>query len=368
MQDFLRAFPYLISMVFVPLLAIGAIYGGPYVLLVPVFGFATVAALDLVSGIDQSNRDPSDETGLFWHKAITIIWLPLQVLMIFGVITALSWSDHIEGAARAGLVIGLGIVTGGVGIVYAHELMHQRNRLERFCGEWLMVSVLYGHFMSEHLLVHHVKVATAEDSATARYNESIYAFFARVLPGSLRSAWSAETARLRRRERSVWSFANPFWRYGLGALGFLFVAWLIGGWAGVGWYLMQSIIAVLILESINYVEHYGLTRKYLGGGKYEQVRPKHSWNAGQMFSNYYLINLQRHSDHHFKPDRRYPLLQTYAEEEAPQLPLGYAMMLMLAQNPWAWRRVMNPRVRRWRSMHYPEVTDWSAYRRGVHIG
>ncbi len=369
MRNFVHALPFVLSLSFVTLVAIGAIYGGGAVLLVPIFGFLVVAILDLLAGLDQSNRDPeTGEEALFWHRIITIVWLPLQLAMIYGSIIALMWFDHITGAARWGQMIGVGIITGGVGIVFAHELMHQKNRLERACGEWLMISVLYGHFVSEHLLVHHVKVATAGDSATARYNESVYAFMLRVLPGSLRSAWAVEAGRLKQKERPLWHSANPFWRYGLGALGALFVAWLIGGFAGVGWFLLQAGIAIFLLESINYIEHYGLTRKYLGNGKYEHVRPKHSWNAGQMFSNYYLINLQRHSDHHYKPDRRYPLLQTYAEVEAPQLPLGYAMMVLVAQNPWAWRRIMNPRVRRWRSMHYPEITDWSGYRSGVHQG
>lgn len=369
MQNVANALPYLMSFGFLPLLALGAIHGGSWVLLVPLYGFIVVSALDLLTGLNGNNRDPqTDDAALFWHRALTVAWLPLQLIAIFGSIAVLSWSDHIEGAARYGLIISLGLITGGVGIVFAHELMHQKNRVERFCGEWLMISVLYGHFVSEHLLVHHLKVATAEDSATARYNESLYGFLLRVLPGSLRSAWRIEAERLARKERSVFDRRNPFWRYTAGGAGFLLLAWLIGGLPGIGWFLLQAGIAIFLLESINYVEHYGLTRKYLGHGKYEHTRPKHSWNAGQMISNYTLINLQRHSDHHYKPDRRYPLLQTYAETDAPQLPFGYSLMVIMAQNPWLWRRVMNPRVRRWRSMHYPEITDWSAYRSGQHVG
>ncbi len=365
----IKALPYTISLLFIPLSAIGAIWGGGLLWLVPLFGFVSVALLDFIAGVDQTNQNTqTDEAALWWHRAITVIWLPLQIALIFGCIFAITRFDHLEGGEPVGLMLGVGLITGGVGIVFAHEMMHQKNSVERFCGEWLMISVLYGHFVSEHLLVHHSKVATASDSATARYNESLYAFWVRVIPGSFASAWQVETMRLKQRERPVWHKSNPFWRYGLGALGFLTVAYFIGGMAGVGWFLLQAGIAILLLEAINFIEHYGLTRKYLGGGKFEHVRPKHSWNAGQMFSNYYLINLQRHSDHHYKPDRRYPLLQTYAEGEAPQLPFGYAVMVMIAQNPWLFRRLMNPRVRRWRSMHYPEVTDWSPYRRGEHLG
>ena len=113
------------------------------------------------------------------------------------------------------------------------------------------------------------------------------------------------------------------------------------------------------------MEHYGLTRRHLGEGKYEHVKPHHSWNASQRASNWLLINLQRHSDHHFKPDRRFPLLQSYSEEEAPQLPYGYPIMVAIAMNPLWWRRMMNPRVRAWRKFHYPDIKDWTPYNKAL---
>ena len=141
----------------------------------------------------------------------------------------------------------------------------------------------------------------------------------------------------------------------------LVLATLIGGWAGLGLFLFQAMVAISQLELVNYVEHYGLTRKHLGGGKYEPVAPRHSWNAAHKASNWLLINLQRHSDHHYKPDRRFPLLQNYDADEAPQLPYGYPIMTMAAMVPPIWRRIMNPRVRKWRGMYYPEITDWRPY-------
>jgi len=170
---------------------------------------------------------------------------------------------------------------------------------------------------------------------------------------------------LRRRGRGVWHPANPFWRYGALQAGFLVLAFWIGGWVGLGLFVWQAFVAVLHLELTNYIEHYGLTRKHLGEGRYEHVLPRHSWNAAHRASNWLLINLQRHSDHHYKPDRRFPLLQTYSDEEAPQLPYGYPAMVVLAAVPPLWRRVMNPRVRAWRRQFYPEVADWSAYKAGT---
>jgi alkane 1-monooxygenase len=158
--------------------------------------------------------------------------------------------------------------------------------------------------------------------------------------------------------------ANPFWRYWALQGGFLVLAFLLGGWVGVGLFIYQAFIAVWQLELVNYIEHYGLTRKHLGDGRYEHVLPRHSWNSAQMASNRLLINLQRHSDHHYKPDRRFPLLQNHTEAEAPQLPYGYPVMTLAAMVPPLWRRVMNPRVRRWRGQYYPEITDWKPYSNG----
>ena len=158
---------------------------------------------------------------------------------------------------------------------------------------------------------------------------------------------------------------NPFWLYGALQLAALGLAFLIGGWIGIALFLWQALVAIWQLELVDYIEHYGLTRQHLGDGRYEHVLPHHSWNSAHKVSNWLLINLQRHSDHHYKPDRRFPLLQTYDEDEAPQLPLGYPAMAAVAMVPPLWRRLMNPRVRAWRRRFYPGVTDWSEYNKGL---
>jgi alkane 1-monooxygenase len=284
-----------------------------------------------------------------------------------GLLVWLLWyvpgAAHLGGWERAGVFFGMGVASGTVGITYAHELMHQKNRLERWLGDLLMTSVLYGHFRSEHLLVHHRYVGTPRDPVTARYNEGFHRFFPRVLWGCLASAWRAEAAMLARRGRPAWHLSNPFWRYVALQAGWLCLAWGLGGALGLGLFVFQAFVAVWQLELVNYVEHYGLTRKHLGEGKYEHVQPRHSWNASQAASNWLLINLQRHSDHHYKPDRRFPLLQTYGAAEAPQLPHGYPLMTMAAMVPPLWRRIMNPRVRAWRKRYYPEIADWGPYKR-----
>lgn len=321
--------------------------------------------LDALGGLNRENPDPqTPDSRLFWYRAITMLWLPVQMVIIFGSIWLVVQGGHLDWWEMLILFYGVGLATGGVGITYAHELMHQRGRFERWLGDLLMASVLYGHFRSEHLLVHHIHVATPRDAVSARYNEGFWRFFARVLPGSFRSALRAEASMQARRGRSPWHRTNPFWRYGALQAGFLALALAVGGWLGPVLFLWQALIAIWLLELTNYVEHYGLTRRHLGKGKYEPVKPRHSWNAAHKVSNWLLINLQRHSDHHYKPARRFPLLQTHGTEEAPQLPMGYPTMVIIAAIPPLWRRLMNPRVRAWRRQFYPDISDWSACKTG----
>jgi alkane 1-monooxygenase len=242
--------------------------------------------------------------------------------------------------------------------------MHQRNRWERWLADILLAMVLYSHFRSEHLLVHHRYVGTPRDPVTARYNEGFHCFYPRVLRQSFVSAFRAEAEKLARKRLPSWHRSNPFWRYAALQGLFLALAFALSGWSGVALFAVQAGTAIWQLELVNYIEHYGLTRKHLGDGRYEHVQPRHSWNADHRASNWLLINLQRHSDHHFKPDRRFPVLQTYDAEEAPQLPFGYPVMTMAAMLPPLWRRIMNPRVRAWRRQHYPEIGDWQAYNKG----
>ena len=360
-----RALPFWISLLLIPVAGVAAYAGSWWVLLLPLFGWGMVTVLDIAGGLEECNPDPGiEEADLFWYRLITLLWFPIQFLVVFG---CLWWATHggLSGTAeKIGLFFGLGLISGAVGIVYAHELLHQKNPIERWLGDLLLSMVLYSHFRTEHLLVHHRYVATPRDPVSARYNEGFHRYFLRVLTQCPRSAWRAEKQMLGRKGLSSLHRSNPFWRYFLLQSAMLSTAFAIGGWAGLGLFCVQAFSAVWQLELTNYIEHYGLTRRHLGEGRYEHVLPRHSWNAAHKVSNWFLINLQRHSDHHYKPDRRFPLLQTYGEDEAPQLPYGYPAMTTLAMIPPLWRRVMNPRVRAWRRQFYPDVSDWKPYNRG----
>ena len=360
---FANALPFWLSLGLIPLAAIATVKGGWWFMLLPSYAWYMTTILDVLVGLNTENPDTdTPESQLFWYRAITIIWFPLQAVTIFGAIWYATRSD-LSGLELLGLFWGLGIASGTIGIVYAHELMHQKNALERWLGDLLMTMALYGHFRSEHLLVHHSWVATPRDLVSARYNQGFWRYFLRVLIHGPGSAWHAETRRLARAGRKPWDRRNPFWRFAALQLAMLVLAFAIGGWHGGALFCWQALVAVWQLELTNYVEHYGLTRRHLGQGRYEPVGPQHSWDSTHRVSNLLLINLQRHADHHLHPMRRFPLLQAYDAARVPQLPTGYPPMTALAMVPPLWRRLMNPRVRAWRRRHYPDISDWSAYKR-----
>lgn len=361
-QERPSAWPYWLTMTFVPLVVLAVLQGGWTILLIPIYGWVLMPLLDMVLGKDLRNPDPeTPDAELFWFRLLTWIWFPVQFLLVFGTLWYLTQVGQRTTLETLGIMFGIGVTTGTVGIVYAHELFHKPHWAERNLGDLLMALVLYGHFRTEHLLVHHPYVGTPRDTVTARYNEGFHRTFFRVLTQGPGSAWRAEKKMLARKGLSPWHLSNPIWKYATLQLMFLALAFVIGGWIGVGLFAFQAFIAVWQLELTNYVEHYGLTRKHLGEGKYEPVRLHHSWDSAHRVSGLLLINLQRHADHHVHPMRRFPLLQVYDPKQVPQLPTGYPPMTALAMIPPVWRRVFNPKVRAWRRQFYPEITDWAPY-------
>jgi len=360
---FIGALPFWLPLLLIPLVWLSATMGGWWVISVPLATWYLFSLLDTTTGLNLDNLDPNTpDASLFWYRFVTLIWPPLQFLTLFGVMAYTAQAPHLSGIELGLIFFGVGVITGTVGINFSHELMHQKNKGERWLGDILLSMVLYSHFRSEHLLVHHRYVGTPRDPVTARYNEGFHRFFPRVLKQSLISAFEAEKTMLARKQLPWSNLRNPFFRYWALQAVMLLLAFLVAGWLGLALFILQAAVAIWQLELVNYIEHYGLTREHLGDGKYEHVKPHHSWNAAHKASNWLLINLQRHSDHHYKPDRRFPLLQNYDADEAPQLPYGYPVMTMAAMVPPIWRRVMNPRVRAWRKQYYPSITDWLPYK------
>lgn len=362
MASFKRAAPFWLSLGTLPIALFSVAHGGWAVCLMPLYTWGLYSFLDLVLGESEDNADlQTPDEDLDWYKMITLIWFPVQFVILVLLLYWVPRATDLNLLEKIAIFAGQGIMSGTIGIVYAHELMHQSDRLERWLADLLLASVLYSHFRSEHLRVHHLYVGTPRDPVTARYGEGFHAYFARVLRECPASAWRAEASMLRRKGKGPFTRENPFALYAALQGGMLLLALWLGGWMGLGLFLFQALVAVWQLEITNYVEHYGLTRRHLGDGKYEHVMPHHSWNANHRASNWLLINLQRHSDHHYKPDRRFPLLQAHDAKSAPQLPYGYPVMGVMALFPRKWRKVMNARVREWRRQFYPDVVDWTEY-------
>jgi len=360
-----RALPFWASLALVPLAFIGGMSGGWTVILLPISAWTVFILLDFVTGTYEENVDPqTPNTQLIFYRAITIIWPPVQFITLIWLLWFVAPATHLTFWEKYWLFFGMGVLSGTVGINYSHELMHQKNHLERWLGDLLLASVLYSHFRSEHLLVHHRYVGTPKDAVTARYNEGFHRYFPRVLFECHASAFAAEKAMLARKSLPWTHLSNPFFRYWVLQLGFAALALWLGGWLGLFLFAHQAFVAIWQLELVNYIEHYGLTRQHLGDGKYEHVKPRHSWNSAHQASNWLLINLQRHSDHHYKPDRRFPLLQNHDADDAPQLPYGYPVMTLAAMIPPLWRQIMNPRVRAWRAKYYPDIDNWKPYNNG----
>jgi alkane 1-monooxygenase len=325
----------------------GLFWIGPVVILV------IVPAIDLVAGLDRSNP-PDDVIEALeqdrYYRWITYLFLPIQYVGFVSAMYLIARGDPlgIGGElplwANVGLAVSIGCI-GGIGINTAHELGHKKESHERWLSKIALAQSCYGHFYIEHNRGHHVRVATPEDPASSRVGESFYQFWPRTVLGSLRSAWRLEKRRYARKKQHPFRIGNDVLNAWLMSL----VLW--GGlvaWLGVGilpYLLIQAVVGFSLLEVVNYMEHYGMLRQKVGVGerqRYERVDPSHSWNSNNIATNVLLYHLQRHSDHHANPTRRYQTLRDY--QESPVLPTGYAGMIVLAIVPAVWRRVMDPRV------------------------
>lgn len=312
----------------------------------PIVILGIVPLIDWTVGRDPSSA-PDDAIEALeadrYYRWLTYLFLPIQYA---GFVLALWYIAR--GGLSVGESIGLSVTVGfigGLGINTAHELGHKRESHERWLSKIALSQCAYGHFYIEHNRGHHVRVATPEDPASSRVGESFYAFWPRTVFGSLRSAWHLEKRRYARRKQHPWRMGNDV----LNAFAMTLVIWVVLAiWLGpviLPYLVLQAVVGFTLLEAVNYLEHYGLLRqKVLHGDRerYERVEPRHSWNSNNVATNVLLYHLQRHSDHHANPTRRYQALQD--DDEAPVLPTGYAGMILLSLLPPMWRRVMDARV------------------------
>jgi alkane 1-monooxygenase len=335
-----------VALPLLPVVAIGVqiASGSQWAMVLPLLVvYALVPLLDACLGEDSSNPPASavpDLEGDRYYRVLTWLTVPLYfvglvISVAWAVLTPLAWPAWLALAWSAGLAGGLALNTG-------HELGHKRTRIEQVLARLALAVPGYGHFGVEHNFGHHRAVATPQDSASARYGGSIYRFARREIPGGLRRALVIEARRQARRGRSFFTVQNEIlqsWLVTLVVQGGL-IAWL--GSEALLFLLLHNVVAWWQLTSANYVEHYGLLRGPGPQNGFERCRPQHSWNSNHVVSNLLLFHLERHSDHHAFPQRRYQSLRDFPD--LPRLPSGYFGMFLLAYVPPLWFRVMDPRL------------------------
>ena len=340
---FTKKISFLLIYLLVSLPFIGFFLGGMYNFLAFYLLFACLPLIDYWFR-DSSNPEGPDEKKLLrdpYFKIITLIYVPVQIGYLIAALYLVN-THQLNWYEWLGFCMSIGLMTGGVGITIAHEMMHKNSRIQQLMSKTLLVMVCYGHFLIEHVRGHHVRVATPEDAASARLGESLYRFLPRTIIGSFKSALHLEYNRLKQKNLSLYSYHNQFWWIILAPLMITIICFLCGGVSLALFFLLQSAVAILMLEIVNYIEHYGLQRQKLPDGLYERVSPCHSWNANHWLSNALLFHLQRHSDHHTYGARPYQILRHM--EESPQLPSGYMGMMCVALFPPLWRAIMDKRV------------------------
>jgi alkane 1-monooxygenase len=330
-------FRYVTPFFFLALLVVGAWLGGAWTFLAAAVTPIGLMSLDTALGKQDAGVPRSHGSEPRWFPRIYIV---LQ-LVATAWVASLVARGGIALVEEIGLIASAGVTTGVFGFVAAHELIHSPDPRERALGLTLLGTVFYMHFRIAHVFGHHRRAATMEDPATARLGEGLYAFLPRTIVGQFREAWNFEARRIGRSGRPVWSTDNRMLAY-LVIEGLFLLAVALAGVRTLVFLLAVAAVSIVLLETFNYVAHYGLSRRSGSDGRIERLAPKHSWNSGRRMNNAALFNMGRHSDHHRVMTRSYEGLEPLSG--AAELPSGYAAALLMALVPPLWRRVMDPRA------------------------
>lgn len=334
-----------------PALTLAAVLRGSiWAWALPCLAFLILPLLDLIWDKLSPSRAVKlivSPGGKWVAETLLHAFVPTQLFILAYTISELPNFVAIHGlysSSAIGLTLSVGILTGGIGITLAHELVHRRESLSQWGGLMLLSSVLYGHFAVEHVLGHHTHVGTNGDAASARRGENLWRFVIRSVAMGLVSAWKIERQRLERAARmnpqqAKW-WSNRLLHAGLLSILFFTFSILVSGVLGAAFFVLQSLIAIFLLEAINYIEHYGLMRKTLDNGKPEPVQVWHSWDSHSRLSSWILIHLTRHADHHKYPAR--PFYNLEGSSLSPLLPASYPACVILATVPPIWYRVIHP--------------------------
>ena len=346
----IRAFKYLLVLTLPLTVAITFTQTGCLTFLPMLYAFGMIPSFEFLFRPDPKNistveADLRKSDRLYDWMLYVIV--PVQyTFLIWFLVLSVNQPD-LSTLAIAGRITGMGLLCGVFGINVAHELGHRTTKGEQFLAKMLLLTSLYMHFYIEHNRGHHKNVSTPEDPSSARYNEWLPVFWLRSVLGAYRSAWRIENQRLRRKKVSVFSFQNEMIQFFLVQLALLVsIGWFVGTTVLL-YFALAATMGFLLLETVNYIEHYGLSRKKVSEHRYENALPRHSWNSDHILGRLLLFELSRHSDHHYMANKKYQLLDHH--DDSPQMPTGYPGMMLLAAVPPLWFWVMNSRVRFWQA-------------------
>jgi len=310
------------------------------------FAWLFIPLMEIFIRPNPSNMSASEEELAKKNKGYDILIYLVVVVQYFALYQFLDSmkNDTLTWQETTGRIIVMGLLCGVFGINVGHELGHRANKFEQVLAKALLLTSLYMHFFTEHNKGHHKRVATPEDPSSARYGEPVYTFYFRTIIFSYISAWHIANDETRKKGKVVFSLQNEMVQFTLIQLAFVALIFYFLGWLVTLYFLAAATIGILLLETVNYIEHYGLQRKPTGDGKYQRAMPEHSWNSDHVIGRLMLFELSRHSDHHYLASRKYQILRHH--DNSPQMPTGYPGMIILSLFPPAWFYVMNRRIKK----------------------
>lgn len=336
---------YLFANLLPSLVWIGLAQGGLWTWLGVFFAFGIVPVAEFLrQGSSENFPETAEDSRSKMVFFDILLWLnvPIIYATIYFYLQFLTKNEATTAFEIIGLTLGTGLVCGSNGINAAHELGHRADRFSQFLSKMLLLPSLYLHFFIEHNRGHHKNVGTDKDAASAKLGENLYSFWVKSVVGSYRSAWEISNADLKKNGIPFFSFKNEMLAFQFIQIGWLAMIFIIFGTKGLLGAVAVAVVGFLLLETVNYIEHYGLRRKQFENGRFEPVLPRHSWNSNHHIGRIMLYELTRHSDHHYKSTRKYQVLRHH--DDSPQLPLGYPGSILLALVPPLWFLVMDKRV------------------------
>jgi alkane 1-monooxygenase len=341
-----RAFKYL-SPITIYLLAFLAFTAEGLIAWAPmIYAWIIIPILELMIKPNEKNMTAAEEELAKQDKLydyMLYVFVALQFVALYIFLHSFQSATDLSGWSKAGRICTMGLLCGTFGINVGHELGHRVNLFEQWLAKASLLTSLYMHFFIEHNKGHHKNVATPEDPSSARYNEPVYLFYFRTIIFSYLSAWKIANNEMKKKGHSALHWKNEMIQAHFIQLSFIGLIFFSFGFTITIYFLLAALMGILLLETVNYIEHYGLQRKETAPGKYERTMPHHSWNSDHVLGRLMLFELSRHSDHHYLASKKYQILQHH--DASPQLPTGYPGSMLLSLLPPVWFYVMNRKIK-----------------------